>query len=656
MRRSQKESGAWPDHGLIHRLLPAALFLSAFIVPAGARALVNRMPVHYAPAVLSYRPAEIPSFWVRPLTLAVAAAIMCIIAFLLRRRTELLRSFVPVGVISLLTRALVPFGLLHTQTDDLRLVSTVRGIPGFDLSGFNSEAGLVVPLFRFFMGIAGDNLISMQAASLLAGVLMPPLVLLIGAYWFRDVRYGRWAAIPLIISPAAWAFSGAISAYMVAATIFAASLAAGVIARDCRFPARLALLILSTLLLFTASLLKPEFLLLIPVYGLLIHAAWDGTGRLPRMLVLLAPAVVLVVIAVFFLPYIKDFLYASAGRRNGIDGVLAERLITYFVVGFLLLNPPFLPYKAIFIKGLIRPAAKGVRALQIAAMSLASIYVLSVSSFGMNQWRHALIFLVPFHLAVAPEICQAVNARRNPRVKLLLAAILVFDLAGFAFYAHNVKTNSDIVTPFLESHVDAESLVLYAPQQFDMNPANLFASLGVPRSLPLDELWPATCVEWRRQKLVGLRTRAVDILNSAGLQGWNRCSSSLSKAFLSIDTLGEDLQKLKSCLGPSADTRLDGIARELADADANLAPEQCIEDLDSTRELLRPFKRVLLYIDYGVVLDKSVFNYGSKHCREYFDLAIKNMDAEVPAAIDKPEFVEVGTIRSTDGDVLWERP
>lgn len=103
---------------------------------------------------------------------------------------------------ALATRAFVPFIPLHTQNDDLRLAAAARGVSGMGLRGFNSDHGAVLPLYRTFLRVFGDNLEAAYLPSLIAGCLLPLLTALLAWRWWRDARVAMAAGAMALVSPA----------------------------------------------------------------------------------------------------------------------------------------------------------------------------------------------------------------------------------------------------------------------------------------------------------------------------------------------------------------------------------------------------------------------------------------------------------------------
>lgn len=612
-------------------------------------------PDAYAPIVHTAPTADPVSPWARAATLAVAAALIAGFAAAYRRTPPLARALLLIGGASLVTRAFVPFVPMHTQTDDLRLVATARGVEGFTVNGFNSDAGTILPVVRLAMGLAGDNLEAAHLPSFLAGLLLAPLALLLGARWFRSVRLGAWTAVPLLLGPAAWAFTGAISAYMIAAALFAASLLAGVEAGRQRGPARAVLLLVSGAILLVTSLLKPEFLLLIPIHGVLLVVSWRASGEQRGWPVALAPAAaVLAVVMLAFYPFLDTFFDRTQGRLRRAEGLWLQRILEYAFLGFLVLNPPFLPWKLVFIRSLFRPADLPLRALQATTLALASLYVLSGGSTGFNQWRHALVFLVPFHLAIAPELDRLAASRRSVAFRALALALVLGDLIGYAVYADQVGIRMNPAGPFRAAGLDDRALVLYVPHGQDQDPSSLFAAAGVPNSLPLDALWPPSCPEGADQRLIEVRTSARNLTNRLG--DWAEDPAcEVGTHFRDVRTLDQDFDWLRACLPAmdrgTLDTMVDATARIRGAVD----PALCARELEATTAMLRPFDRVFLFVDRAIV-DEELDRLGREYVRrEALDLAANRLELESPLQATRPNLIEVRRVTAAGKPDLWVR-
>ncbi len=640
--------------GIILVALAWSAFSTAVADAAPGPSGLSGLSDAFAPVVIVAPAAAPASPWGRAGALAVAVAAIAVLGVAVRRKSDLSRAVVLVGGASVVTRAFVPFALMHTQTDDLRLVAAARGIEGFTLDGFNAPSGMILPVIRFAMRLAGDNLEAAYLPSFLAGLLLPTLALLLGAAWFRSTRAGVWAAVPVLVSPAAWAFSGAISAYMIAATLFAGALVAGVLAGQRRGAVQAVLLVAAAVLLLVSALLKPEFLLLVPVHAALMLAAWRASGGRWRLSSLVPAVVVSLILVVAFRPYLAEFLVTALRRGKGPEGVWLERVLEYTLLGFLVFNPPFLPWKLVFLRSLFRRQDLALRALQAATLSLVFLYVLSGGTFGFNQWRHALLFLVLFHVAIAPEIIRLIESRRHWGVRLFVILLVLGDLAGYATYASWIRFRTDPTGPIRAAGVDAATLVIYAHHGQDHDPSNLLAAAGVPRSLPLDSLWPPSCPEGRDQALVALRGAAFQLMDRLEIYDVEkRCE--VGTAFQDIRKLDADFAWLLSCLPPSFLDRAQALVDQMARIRAAVDPALCASDLEATAATLQPFDRVFLFVDLAPVEEEASWKGHEFVRREPLDLAAQTMTLEEPLRMDRPNLVAVRRVGTSDGRELWVR-
>ena len=358
-------------------------------------------------------------------TARLLAVVLMLPFFWLVNGREMRLKVLWTGAASLLTRIWVPFVPLHVQTDDLRLVATARGAPGIDLAGSNSADGLILPLFRGALALWGDNLDSAFLVGHVTGILLPVLALVLAWQWLRDSRQAATVAVLVLISPVAWIYSGAITAYMPAAALFAASLIVAMTAAGDSGRGVSVVATASASLLLPCVLLKPEFLVLLPIH------AWLASLGTRRPVLLLPAVAVTITVAVFSAPYLSDFWSKVAYRTDPIGVAWTGHLLVYAVLGILLLNPPFLPLKLAFLSSLRRPRGRDLRSLQVACVALLAVFSLAKGSVGFNQWRYSLIFLVPFSLVIAPTLLRWWDTRpRTFGTVAALGAVLVFNIGG----------------------------------------------------------------------------------------------------------------------------------------------------------------------------------------------------------------------------------
>ena len=398
-------------------------------------------------------------------------------------------------------------------------------------------------------------------------VTLPPLGALLA--WRHA---GRRAALLvgglLLLSPVAWPYSSAVTAYLPAAVGATVALWAGAAALDGRRPALLGPL--ATLSLALSAGLKPEFILLIPSVALALawgrgRQAWFvGLGALAASVVLLLPG------------YADSFLVNGGGRLDRADpGFLARKLLEWGVIGWLLLTPPVLLTKLAFLRG-----ARHRGGLATFVVAWSGLYLLSESSWGLNQWRHALIYLAPL-LTVAAPVLLRWSARRG-----LVVLFVVLQVAAFGLYGAALTTPEHTALAELRSRpAEADTLVLYVRHGQDLDPRALLTAAEAGDLLALDDVAPPGCSEGAALRLVHVRTQAVDLA---------RKHRPGPVELGTIDELTAGLAVLST--SPAAD-RAGALRAEAEQIKSSVDPDLCREQAESSRALLAPYRRVLLFVD-----------------------------------------------------------
>jgi hypothetical protein len=421
------------------------------------------------------------------------------VALVVRPPPALVRPLLAIAAAGAATRTLLPDVLLHIQNDDVALVAAARTGDLSLLPPSHSGHGTLLPLLGF-----GD----IDGAFLVARFFsagLPALGLLLAWAWLADRRLATVVGVLLLLSPPALIYSGGITAYLPAACAFTAAVTLGIVPRGLAARAG------ATAVLLFAALLKPEFLLLVPAHAALCVAHSRAPGRVFEAI----PAVlVAVAIAIGTPEYLVDFLSASRKVENATPGFLTSKIIDYLAVGLLLLIPPFLPLKVAFLKGL---RDRRMRPLQAFTFAFAGLFVLSHSSWNLNQWRHALLYLVPLLIAASPVVLDWWDKRAVSRsARGWLVLLVVFNLVGFARYS---RVAGDPRQAALEALRGADlppgSLVLYAAHGQDLDPrTTLRAATDLP-ILPLSELVP-DCPAGAEFDRITRRARDVDTRRKGG--------------------------------------------------------------------------------------------------------------------------------------------
>lgn len=606
------------------------------------------------PAVQTARPTTPAAGWARATALLVPAAVLAAVGWALRGR-RLQRPFLAISALSVATRALTPLVPMHIQADDLRLVATVRGIEGFTVQGFNSVHGLVLPLFRGALSLWGDNAHSAFMVAQVAGVLLAPLAVLLTWQWFRNETWPLAAGVAVLASPVAFAYSGAITAYLPAAALFSLSLILSLLARGLPVPGRAVLHAAAGGALLVAALLKPEFLLFVPAHAVLVWSQWEKRG-VARLEPVLVPVVVLVLLVLFWSPYLGDFLDTSRGRGANLSRKNPGNVLIYPVLGFLCLNPPFLPLKLMFLRSFRRLEASQARWLRWFVVGFASIYFLSTQGVGFNQWRHSLAFTVPFFVALAPELWRlkedAVAGVR--RARWLLVAIVVCGLAGYGAYAIYIQGKRDLQV-LSTSPLDERTLVLYVEHPRDLSPSHALAASGTAAFLPLEALWPPGSEAWSTMQRADLRIDAREV--ALGVDG-------SSVRFASVTAMDDDMSWLRNQRDSDSVAMLVDRQQKISTALASGPDEARVA---GGRQRLASFERVLLFVDSESVLQARLARWSdsfddllSDCLHEPIELASRHLSfVDLPEgstpALDEVRLIEVSRITGDDGRALWER-
>ena len=594
-----------------------------------------------------------PVPWARASALLVPAAGLVAVEWALRGR-QLQRPFLVISALSVLTRALTPLVPMHIQTDDLRLVATARGVEGFDVEGFNSMSGLVVPLFRGALALWGDDIHSAFMVAQVAGVLLPPLTVLLAWQWFRNETWPIAAGTAVLVSPVAWAYSGAITAYLPAATLFALSLVLSLLARNLSVPRRLVLHTASGAALLAAALLKPEFVFFVPAHAVLVTSRWEARG-LRRLEPLVVPAAVTAILLFYWAPYLDDFFDTIRGRSASVGRKRPSSFVIYAILGFFCLNPPFLPLKLMFVRSFRGPEASQTRWLRWFVLGFASIYFVSMQPIGFNQWRHSLAFTVPFFVAIAPNLWRLKEeiAAGRWRARLFLAHAAAFGLAGYGAYAVQAMSKQDVQALSARPR-DARTLVLFLDHPRDLSPANALAVTGTASFLSLEELWPQGSEVWSAIRLADVRLDAREAARR--VDGW-------FTRFASISTLDDDLEWLKD---KPTKRPVDSLLERAHAIKRVSAQGPSTEHSSEKRHLLAGFDRVLLFVDsesaYQARYARWIrsFGFAPDNLHEPLEIAARRMrfvglpEGATPS-LEEPHLVEVSRIVGDDGLLLWER-
>lgn len=610
---------AWPTRGVIVAALTCVL-AAIYALPAEAST--------WTPEIRSWpsRPPPLP--FVRPLWWGLAAVIG---GALWRLRTNApVQSVLGWTLLaSILTRAVIPLRSIHTQYDDYRFVAKTYDLANYDLRHQLTVTGAFDELIRVSALISGESLQSAFGPAQVCGILLPSLICIAAYRWYGSVRVAGVAAALAVVSPTLLTLSGSLEAYLPAATFFAGALAVSLppAGREwCNAPWRIGL---SAGLLLLAGLMKPECLLLLPAHAVLCLSA-DGRGdeTAENRWVRALPAALAAFVCVgYFGDYVGTFVVAGSGRVEVAreDGWWSS--VVYATAGFLLLNPPFHPVKWYFLRGLGRPTS-----LHLVALALASIFLLSRQSIGFNHWRHAVLFEVPFLLAVAPVVA----ARRSRALWGLIVASSLVALVAWAIYVQprvSSKWASDIDTR-------SRTLVVYSSGDGDYDAEALLALRGGWDVVHARALFPPQCTF----------SRAITRLYWFG---WSDAFSLLPRPGIDgrpiLDVLVR-IDALPSWSDPWIAAEPDQLVLSIGwDAAA------CSEGLESAARALEDYEQVLLFVDRyaatgdrpGIMLDMPQAQYLKRL------LFLGLLPDDVPE-LDRAELIEIVQVRDpVSGTVVW---
>ena len=344
--------------------------------------------------------------------------------------------------------------------------------------------------------------------------------------------------------------------------------------------------------------------------------------------------------------YADSFTANAGGRTERVDAAfLARKLLDWGVFGWLLITPPVLPLKLAFLQGVRRNPP-----LAVFVLLWSALYLLSESSWGLNQGRHALIYAAPL-LAVAAPVLVGWGSRRG-----LLILFVVLQLAAFGrIGAALVAPEQAAITALRARPPRSDTLILYARHGQDMDPLPLLEAAGVGDVLALDQVAPPGCAEGAALRRVGIRAQAVDLARKRGLG-----EAGLQR----VVDLSRDLLALEA--GPAAEEA--AALRLQSDRLRSFAnPRRCAEQAPAVEALLAPYSQVLLFVDPAPLDGRSAFEaFAARHLDsvvfppefnrwEPFELASAWID--VPELTRVPGLYAVRSIALPSvGAQLWAPP
>ncbi len=539
-------------------------------------------------------PSQTAAPWWTPLSILGLGGMLLVLCSLpLKKDRSSLYWFWLIAAVAAASRLLLPGALMHMQNDDLVLVATARALPGWEIPSSHSMHGLLLPLFHTAFSLWGNGIDALFWLNRMCGWLLVPLTYLFAWQWSAQRRVAIAAAVFMLLSPAALAMSGAISAYLPTAACFTAALCLAIWAQQSKAIALFAIPI-STAFLLLSALLKPEFLALIPAHAVIVGGfAWHkGHHRRLALLLALTPAFLS---ALILMNGYQAFL---ADLGNITRGRLGQDRVPFGLNKLsILLNPPLLPFKLLFLYGLFFRFRSRDLPLYLALLPLMALFLLATQPYGMNHWRYALLFLTPFSVALAPELVWLWERRHEkwPRVVLaILALFLVFQ--GYRIYLSEMFNQRNQALEIVRDyHPQPRTLALYASYGQDRDAGAYLSAAGHVDHLALTELWPSCCPADRTLENIALRNQLLDR---------NLCMRYKLKdhpgfALFRDDTrLLQDIQQAKSMTPPIINPDLLLYAeKQLSMATERIDMTCCSKELAVLHRRLNKYDRIVLFYD-----------------------------------------------------------
>jgi|GEM_PF-6606573 len=623
-------------------------------------------PISYA------KPVKTCLWWAWPSAIAIFLVVMILLLLPYRSDRQVLNNGLTIAFLSLASRSLVPNVLLHVQTDDLNLVASARGL--VELVSTHARSGMLLQSLGFILEIWGDNIDSIFIVAHLFGALLPLLAYLLAMEWYRDRQLAVVSGVLLLVSPVAIAYSGAITAYMPMAVIFAIALFVSLLILRISTVKAVLLLPLVTVLLLYVGLLKEEFLILLPAQAVLILGFYllNKKRNLSFFKLVLALAPILIAGLLILSSYdmfMGEFSKQLDERTGRVSTRIFEAVISYFVVGLIFANPPFLPFKIAMVISGIRAETRKSIPLILVFFALSSIYMLSNMSVGFNQWRHSLIFILPLYLAATPTVYVWWREQRDVKwAKIMLILMILFNLAGYVYYGNAINNLRQDGFKLVKNLEHSEKiLTIYSPLSGDLDSVNLFAATGTTDYMSLVDIYPASCKTGMKLRKIAVREKMVWSAKSS----WFNQEDYFGKAekpeyFYNVEKLEDDIDWYeKTEIGQSGHVKHSiETARHSLFEIAELEDQgRCKRHQTRIKELLSSYDRIQLFINSGLIRKpETSWRKFADNLHEYLDLSADSILLEHKISFLKPEMILVKMIldpecdkgvKGSDDCIIW---
>lgn len=621
--------------------------------------------------VIKAKPVETKVWWAwfSVIGIFLLVAIIILVPYFKDRKTYI--AGLQIAVAAFLTRAFVPDTLLHMQTDDLNLVATARGLT--TLVNTHSTSGTLLGSIRFLFDLWGENLQSVFLASHLFGAILPLMAYVLTFEWFKDRQLALTCSILLLVSPVGIAYSAAITPYVPMAAIFSIVFFMGLLVLRLPLGKSFLLVPLITLFLFYVSLLKEEFILLIPAYFVLVTGFYyyyeDQNRNLKRLIFSLFP--IILITGLFFIS--EDLFLTEVNQQiKERSGRLLSQYISapiFYYACFLFINPPFLPFKLSMLMSVTKKETRNVLPLVIVTMMLASIYMLSNKSFGFNQWRHSLIFLIPLYMAATPQVFSWWREKGEVRfARIMIIAIILMNLMGyFAYGQKTINLKQQGFNYIQKREYDPEALIIYAPLEDDMTPKNLLLATGKADVIALDNLFPASCDFGMLIRKIPIRQFMVSSIKSWMKEGYTYFEKpSTPEHFYHTENLEKDLKWLKEKFPEMPDW----FEQRYISANFSIfAIEEigdeyrCAKHKKKIKSILSQYKKIYFFFDSAMIDDnENLSGKFRENFMEYARITEKYVILEQKPLFTTPELILVKMIldpecikgvKSSDDCIIW---
>ncbi len=556
-------------------------------------------------------------------------------------------------LVSLSTRAIVPHLLLHIQTDDLQWFVVARdGVSAYPFADLHSPP-LALFLLRWIIALFGNGLDSAFHPGFVFGVLFPVSAFWLAWRYYGSQRIALLVGLGTLLSPVAWMYSGGITKYLPMAVLFCWAVVAQLWALSHRHLGwKLLASGFSVFFLGLALCLKQEFIILAPAYLLILWGRMatkpeDTQSRWDLFLPVLLAGIALLGAA-----------WMQTGQAS-VPDLTVQRVartwhkpwfhVALFLGAWLLLNPPFLPFKLLFLASLRKPVLTSARPWQVLGIAFSLLFVLSSRFVGLNQWRHSLLFMVPMYMASVPFFLhwwpRTTKVLRLGFIALLLIAWGIGYGIAFEQMGNN-RQQSQALLQGMENN--PKRLVVYIDHPSDLSAEFPLLAANRTDAIPLTELFSSSCPAWSNLAMT-----------------YHLSSVDESTATRMI----QKLRSLKSSTAPlewtemapkwvdGGNKRFDYLLKDLQQCQRMSKPECCRLDLPAMRTLLKGYDEILLFVDAAWIGNTPWFNHLSPVAAEHlWDVVCSSLDLESRSFPNKPALVPVRRIADPlDPEVtLWE--